>query len=125
VHLTIAVCLLRESSLCATSNSDTGYCGHGDKAKATNSLRQRKDGPRSGRQGASQKEALAMRIGLQTLVDDVMRDEPSTIRVFLDFKMRCVGCPIACFHTVDDACREHGVDRDHFLAAVRSAPSAV
>jgi hybrid cluster-associated redox disulfide protein len=66
-----------------------------------------------------------MRIGLQTLVDDVMRDEPSTIRVFLDFKMRCVGCPIACFHTVDDACREHGVDRDHFLAAVRSAPSAV
>jgi hybrid cluster-associated redox disulfide protein len=64
-----------------------------------------------------------MRIGFHTLVDDVMRDEPSTIRIFLDFKMRCVGCPIACFHTVDDACREHGVDRERFLAALRSVPS--
>jgi hypothetical protein len=31
-----------------------------------------------------------------------------------------VGCPIACYHTVDDACREHGVDRDAFLDALRS-----
>jgi uncharacterized protein involved in response to NO len=35
--------------------------------------------------------------------------------VFLRFKMYCVGCPIACFHTVDDACREHGVNREAFL----------
>jgi hybrid cluster-associated redox disulfide protein len=66
------------------------------------------------------KEMLTMRFGSDTLVDDVMREEPSTIRVFLDFKMRCVGCPIACFHTVNDACREHGVDRDRFLAVLRS-----
>jgi hybrid cluster-associated redox disulfide protein len=65
-----------------------------------------------------------MRIGFDTLVDDVMRDAPSTIRVFLDFKMRCVGCPIACFHSVDDACREHGVDRQRFLAALRNVASA-
>ena len=64
-----------------------------------------------------------MRIGFHTLADDVMRDEPSTIRVFLDFKMRCVGCPIACFHTVDDACREHGVDRERFLTALRNVAS--
>jgi hybrid cluster-associated redox disulfide protein len=32
--------------------------------------------------------------------------------------MRCVGCPIACLHTVDDACREHGVDRDAFFKAL-------
>ena len=65
-----------------------------------------------------------MRIGFHTLVDDVMRHEPLTIRVFLNFKMRCVGCPIACFHTVDDACREHGVDRERFLAALGGGPSA-
>ena len=53
------------------------------------------------------------------LVDDVMRRAPETIRVFLEFRMGCVGCPIACFHTVDDACREHGVDRDAFLGALR------
>lgn len=55
------------------------------------------------------------------LVDEVMRSHPMTIRVFLDFRMSCVGCPIACFHTVVDACIEHGVDRDEFLQALRSA----
>jgi hybrid cluster-associated redox disulfide protein len=54
-------------------------------------------------------------------VDDVMHRNPRTIRVFLDFRMKCVGCPVACFHTVDDACREHRVDRHTFLNALRSA----
>ncbi len=55
-----------------------------------------------------------MPIGFDDLVDDVMRDAPETIRVFLQFRMGCVGCPIACFHPVD------GVDRDEFLSALRS-----
>lgn len=53
-------------------------------------------------------------------VDEVMRRSPQTIRVFLEFRMRCVGCPIACFHSVDDAAREHGVDREAFLRALRA-----
>jgi hybrid cluster-associated redox disulfide protein len=55
------------------------------------------------------------------MVDEVMRSCPATIRVFLDFKMNCVGCPIACFHTVTDACFEHGIDRSAFLGALREA----
>jgi len=61
-----------------------------------------------------------MPIEFDNLVDDVMSSTPETIRVFLAFRMGCVGCPIGCFHTVDDACREHGVDRDAFLRALRS-----
>ena len=61
-----------------------------------------------------------MPIGFDDLVDDVMSSSPATIRAFLEFKMACVGCPIACFHTVDDACREHCVDRDAFLTALRA-----
>jgi hybrid cluster-associated redox disulfide protein len=60
-----------------------------------------------------------MPIGFDDLVADVMKEQPAAIRVFLDFRMGCVGCPIACFHTVDDACREHHVDRDAFLKALR------
>jgi hybrid cluster-associated redox disulfide protein len=55
------------------------------------------------------------------LVEDVMSRWPATIRVFLDFKLGCVGCPIAGFHDVDDACREHGIDRDAFLSALMKA----
>lgn len=53
------------------------------------------------------------------------RKRPATIRVFLDFRMGCVGCPISAFHTLNDACKEHGVDRDEFLAALRAAANAV
>jgi hybrid cluster-associated redox disulfide protein len=62
-----------------------------------------------------------MQIGFDDLVDEVMRNSPARIRVFLQFGMGCVGCPIACFHSVDDACREHGVDRDAFLNALRAS----
>lgn len=58
-------------------------------------------------------------IDIDSLVDDVMREFPATIRVFLDFRMHCVGCPIATFHTVNDLCRAHGIDADKFLAALR------
>ena len=53
------------------------------------------------------------------LVDDVMTRWPATIRVFLDFKLSCVGCPIASFHSIEDACREHGIDAGNFMAALR------
>jgi hybrid cluster-associated redox disulfide protein len=51
-------------------------------------------------------------------VDEVMRRWPTTIRVFLDFGMRCVGCPIASFHSIDEACEEHDVDSDVFLPRI-------
>ena len=59
-----------------------------------------------------------MPISSHLLVADVMSRWPAAIRVFLDFRMGCVGCPIAGFHDVEDACREHRVDRDRFLAAL-------
>ena len=62
-----------------------------------------------------------MAIDSHFLVDDVMTCWPATIRVFLDFKLGCIGCPIASFHSVDDACREHGVACDDFMAALRNA----
>ena len=66
-----------------------------------------------------------MSVGFDDIVGEVMTARPATIRVFLDFRMGCVGCPISAFHTVDDACKEHGVNRDEFLAALRADDKAV
>jgi hybrid cluster-associated redox disulfide protein len=66
-----------------------------------------------------------MPIGFDDIVGVVMTAQPATIRIFLDFRMACVGCPISAFHSVDDACKEHGVDRDEFLAALQAAADAV
>jgi hybrid cluster-associated redox disulfide protein len=62
-----------------------------------------------------------MAIESHLLVGDVMRRWPATIRVFLDFRMNCVGCPIADFHDIEDACREHGTDRQSFVNALIGA----
>ncbi|HEX6959995.1 MAG TPA: DUF1858 domain-containing protein [Ferrovibrio sp.] len=64
-----------------------------------------------------------MAISEDWTVEEVMRRWPGTIRVFLDFRLRCVGCPIACFHSIADACREHQVDQEAFLAALRRSIS--
>ncbi|NVO16168.1 MAG: DUF1858 domain-containing protein [Rhodoplanes sp.] len=57
-----------------------------------------------------------MAIQASQLVADVLHQAPETLRVFLDHRMRCIGCPIASFHTVADACREHGLDPARVLA---------
>jgi hybrid cluster-associated redox disulfide protein len=50
-----------------------------------------------------------------------MRRWPATIRVFLDYKMRCVGCPIAGFHTLEEACRDHRQSPENLLVALEAA----
>jgi hybrid cluster-associated redox disulfide protein len=58
---------------------------------------------------------------IEMTVDEVMRRWHSTIRVFMDFNMHCVGCPIATFHSVEEACREHGIDLVTFLRRLQAA----
>jgi hybrid cluster-associated redox disulfide protein len=43
-------------------------------------------------------------------MDEIMREWPQAIPVILRRHMLCVGCPIASFHTLADAAREHGMD---------------
>lgn len=53
-----------------------------------------------------------------TTVDDVMQRWPATLGVFIRFGMKCIGCPIAPFHSVEDACREHALAEEKVLAAL-------
>ncbi len=52
---------------------------------------------------------------------DLMDRWPAVIPVFMRHRMLCVGCLIAPFHTVTDACREHGLDEEAFLAELQRA----
>jgi hybrid cluster-associated redox disulfide protein len=54
------------------------------------------------------------------LVDDVMRRWPATIRVFMEQGMYCVGCPIAPFHTVEEACHAHGIEQGLVVASLQA-----
>lgn len=54
-------------------------------------------------------------------MDDIMRAWPATIRVILDYGMLCVGCPIAQFHTIEDAVKEHAIDGERFRLDIAAA----
>lgn len=69
-------------------------------------------------------QGAGSQICFEMTVDEVMRRWPATIRIFLDFRMNCVGCPIAGFHTVEDACREHGCAPADFLSMLQLAAAA-
>ena len=49
---------------------------------------------------------------------EIMSTCPSTIRLFIDRRLRCVGCPIAPFHTLLDAALEHGIPPEDLTMAV-------
>jgi len=52
------------------------------------------------------------------LVDEAMRRHPHSVRVFLRWRMKCVGCPFGVFHSIAHACEEHSVDLGEFLSAL-------
>ncbi|MCR4269062.1 DUF1858 domain-containing protein [Nitratireductor sp. ZSWI3] len=54
-------------------------------------------------------------------LEEMMRRWPETIKVVMRHHMLCVGCPITAFHTVTDACAEHGVDEDRFVEELMTA----
>jgi hybrid cluster-associated redox disulfide protein len=64
-------------------------------------------------------------IGLEDLtVSEIMRRWPATMRLFIERRLLCVGCPIAPFHTLTDVAREHFADYGNLVAAVSAVASA-
>lgn len=54
-------------------------------------------------------------------VSEIMHRWPSSIGVFIDLGMHCVGCPIGVFHTLLEAAEEHRIGFDRLVAEVSAA----
>jgi len=57
-------------------------------------------------------------------VDQIMRRWPSTIGVFIDLQLHCIGCPIGIFHTLPEAALEHGLGLEELANEVSAAIDA-
>lgn len=51
-------------------------------------------------------------------LDEIMTRWPQVLRVFIDWHLHCVGCPIADFHKLADSAAEHGYPLEDLRAAV-------
>jgi hybrid cluster-associated redox disulfide protein len=45
-------------------------------------------------------------------LETIMTRWPATIRVFIDWRLHCVGCPIADLHFIADSALEHGYEAE-------------
>ena len=54
-----------------------------------------------------------------SLVKDVLDGHPEAVRAFIELGLMCVGCPVAAFHPLADAAREHDRDLAELLCILR------
>jgi hybrid cluster-associated redox disulfide protein len=54
-------------------------------------------------------------------IADLLAAHPSAARVLVDHRMHCVGCDIAPFETIGDACAIYGINSGEFFADLRRA----
>jgi hybrid cluster-associated redox disulfide protein len=67
--------------------------------------------------------ARAGTITIEARIDQVLTEYPAAAQVFLTWGMHCVGCPIARFESIADACRIYQRPLDRFLAELQVACS--
>jgi len=55
------------------------------------------------------------------LLDEIMARWPQVLRVFIDWHLHCIVCPITSFHTLADSAAAHGYPVEQLREAVRRA----
>ena len=59
-----------------------------------------------------------------TSIEELLRHNPESSRVLIDFKTDCLGCRMARFCTLTDVADIYGLDLELFLAALLKNASA-
>ena len=55
-----------------------------------------------------------------TTVADVLRNRPLAARILMNHRMHCLGCEIAPFETLEEACEIYGVSLRALLAELNA-----
>ncbi len=65
-------------------------------------------------------------ISEETYIEDLLTRYPQAAQVFMVWRLACVGCWLACFHTLHDLTEIYGIDIQAFMADLRRviAPNA-
>jgi hybrid cluster-associated redox disulfide protein len=60
-------------------------------------------------------------ITLDHFIDEILNQWPETIKLFLDYRMACVGCSMSSFDTLRDALAAHDLPQDVVLHALNAS----
>lgn len=59
------------------------------------------------------------------LIGDIVKKYPSSINVMLEQGLRCKGCHVATWETLERGAEGHGIDVDHLLQKINLSISKV
>ena len=60
-----------------------------------------------------------MEITKNTIIGDILDNDPDTAPYFLEMGMHCLGCPASRGESIEEACMVHGVDPDGLVAKLQ------
>ena len=52
-------------------------------------------------------------------VKELFDTEPMLIKMFMELKLDCIGCPMDEFHTLEDVAKENNLDLDRLLGKIQ------
>ncbi len=58
------------------------------------------------------------KITKESIIGDVLDNDESTAKFFLEMGMHCLGCPSARGESIEEACAVHGVDADELVRKI-------
>lgn len=61
-----------------------------------------------------------MEITKDTIIGDILDNDPSTAPFFLEMGMHCLGCPASRGESIEQACAVHGVSADELVAKLNA-----
>ena len=61
-----------------------------------------------------------MEITKDTIIGDILDNDPSTAPFFLEMGMHCLGCPASRGESIEQACAVHGVSADELIAKLNA-----
>ena len=54
-----------------------------------------------------------------TIIGEVIKENPNAVGILMSFGMGCVGCPSSQMETIEQACSIHGLDLEEVLAKLK------
>ena len=59
-----------------------------------------------------------MQVTKQSIIGDILDQEPGTAEFFFAIGMHCLGCPASRGESIEDACEVHGTDADALVKSI-------
>lgn len=61
-----------------------------------------------------------MKVTKESIIGDVLDQNPATAQFFFEIGMHCLGCPFARGESIEDACAVHGTDADALIEKINA-----